>query len=183
MHPARICTLNVYHENVHKPTFHVYLYIHSMYSSMYILCTPLCIFHIHSIYILCTPPCTFRIHSMYILYTFYVHSIVHLSFALLCTFPGKVLIDTFAYHRVCGSRDMHARGITTPCLIAPPRTLYAVAAVRAKLCGRTQQPLWSSFSDRTQTCPNPIHRLSRTRAVTTWCTTHSFQEQRFVCLL
>ena len=51
MHLARICTPNVYHENVHKPTFYVYLYIHSMYTSMYILCTPPCTFHIHSIYI------------------------------------------------------------------------------------------------------------------------------------
>ena len=85
MYPARICTPNVYHENVHKPTFHVYLYIHSMYTCMYILCTPLCTFHIHSMYILCTPPCTFRIHSMYIpLCTFLLRYYVH--------FPEKCLL-------------------------------------------------------------------------------------------
>ena len=36
---------------------------------------------------------------MHIPYTFHVHSILHLSFVLFCTFPGKVLVDTFAYRR------------------------------------------------------------------------------------
>ena len=47
-----------------------------------------------SMCILCTPPCTF-----------YVYSILHLSFVLLCTFPGKVLVDTFVYRRVTNPRE------------------------------------------------------------------------------
>ena len=43
---------------------------------------------VHSMYI-----------SMYIPYTFHAHSILHLSFVLLCTFPGKVLVDIFAHRR------------------------------------------------------------------------------------
>ena len=84
---------NVYHKNVHPVRMYIrriYIIVHSIYISMHILYTFLYTFDIYSIYI----PCIFYIHSM--------HSILHHSFVLLCTFPGKVLVDTFVYRRaVC----------------------------------------------------------------------------------
>ena len=125
----------------------------TLYTSMYILCTPPCTFyvqlHVHSMYsmyILCTAPCTFYVQL-------HVHSILHLSFVLLCTFPGKVLVDTFVYRRA-KCRAQYASGtacgdaLTTPRpeVLRPVLVGLSIAAALSRRRGRKCRAQYASGS-------------------------------------
>ena len=118
----------------------MYINLHSMYISIYILCTPPCTFYVHlyvhsiyipctfyahlyvhSIYILCTPLCTFHIHFMYILCTppctFHIHSMY-----ILCTPPCTFRIHSM-YIPLCTFLLCYYVHFPEKCLLIHSRTI------------------------------------------------------------
>ena len=114
---------NVYQENIHNDIFHIHFHAHSIYISIYI-------------------PCTFP-------YTFHAHSILHHSFVLLCTFPRKVLVDTFVYRRV--RFDDNAGGIVSRRSSSSTGSHSLALAIATRCSGVINSSLLASHPDTDDT--------------------------------